>query len=183
MELKLDEMKLEIEELTRIGHDHLANESSREAAEVFHEAFQISKQVNDPHINRGCRFNLGACFVAIGNPSLGLRYLEEAIPPEHLDDGHENFADLWYNIGVAQHALNDIDEAISAYKKANATYKEMMIDHRLEAECLSKLAVCYHLKNDLSTSRDCYEKAQVGPVLKRPMGFSNLPLPLTSRRM
>lgn len=149
----------EIQKLTKLGHEYLSCDSPSDATESFLDAFQLSKILEDDYTLRGCRFNLGACYVATGKPKVGLKYLEQALPPDDFDDGRENFADLWYNIGIARHALNEINDAINAYKKAYDAYKEMATNKKLEAECLSKLAICYHLSNKLNESHEMYTKA------------------------
>ena len=153
------ELKFKIQSLTKYGHDMLIKGSFVEAGESFLNAYQLSKQMQDDFIVRGCCFNLGACYVAGGQPKLGLKYLEQALPPDENDDGLEHFADLWYNIGVAQHALGDINKAIDAYEKSQRSYHDLKWE-KLEAECLSKLAVCYHLKIRLKEACDMYRKAQ-----------------------
>ena len=160
MENKYLDRKGDVQALTKLGHEYLSKDSSSEATETFLEAYQLAKQIGNEYTLRGCMFNLGACYVATGNPKTGLKYLEQAVPPEDCDDGPENFADLWYNIGIARHALSNIDEAIIAYKKAYDAYKGTESNNRLEAECLSKLAVCYHLKHKLQDSHDMYTQAQ-----------------------
>jgi len=160
MEESLDEIEFKIQSLTKYGHDVLMQGSSMEAAESFLSAYQYSKQLHNNLIIRGCCFNLGACYIAGGQPSLGLKYLEKAIPPNGVEDTVENFADLWYNIGVARHAFGDIENAIVAYEKSQTAYNKLNWN-KLEGECLSKLAVCYHLKDRLQESRDMYKKAQI----------------------
>ena len=152
------EKQTEIQSLTQYGHDSLINGSTTEASETFLQAFQLSKLIDDPYISRGCSFNLGACYVAAGQPKFGLKYLELAIPPEDANDGLENTSDLWYNIGVAKHAIGEIKEACLAYEKAQIGYKQIGLK-RLEAECLYKLAICYHLCERLQDSQETYYKA------------------------
>ena len=70
MEKIYNEKKEEIQALTQLGHECLTNESASEAIEIFLEAFQVAKQIDDEYTLRGCRFNLGACYVASGNPKV-----------------------------------------------------------------------------------------------------------------
>eukprot|EP00111_Clytia_hemisphaerica_P001594 TCONS_00004542-protein len=153
-----NERTLEIQSLTRYGHDLLMKGSTVEASEAFLNAYQFAKQENNPYVVRACSFNLGACYVASGQAKVGLKYLEMAMPSVIDDDGLENFSDLWYNIAVARHSMGDIEQASIAYQKAQEGYNRLD-SRKLEAECLSKLAVCYHLLRRLSESKTSYYKA------------------------
>ena len=152
------EKSLEIQALTKYGHEQLTQGLAVDANETFLSAYQLARQTNDLYVIRGCCFNLGACYVAGGQAKLGLKYLELAIPPVNDEDGIENFSDLWYNIGVARHAIRDIEKAVLAYEKAQDGYNKLN-SKKLEAECLSKLAVCYHLVGRLKDSQTSYYKA------------------------
>lgn len=159
MEEPLDDLKRQITTLTEIGRKTLANGSPDEASEIFRHVCNLAEQTKDDFMRRGCYFNLGACYVACQQPKLGLKYLEQAIPPDGVEDGIENYADLWYNIGIANHALGNIDKAVVGYEKAQISYHTLSAK-RLEGGCLCKLAVCYHLKYRLKDTYDMYFKSQ-----------------------
>ena len=144
-----------IQELTSYGHDCLSQGNAISACDSFLQAYEYAQKITDQYIYRACCFNLGACYIASGEPASGLPYMEEAVPPDDQDDGLDNFADLWYNMGVARHATNNIDQAIEAYKKAHSAYKELN-NRKLEGECLSKLAVCYHLQDQRDDAVNSY---------------------------
>lgn len=148
----------EIQALTKHGHDLLMKDSKHEASETFLNAYQLARKTDNTFIVRGCCFNLGACYVASGQANIGLKYLEMAIPLDQNEDGIENVSDLWYNIAVAHHSIGNIEKACVAYEKALVGYNKLS-SFKLEAECLSKLAVCFHLLGRLKDSKTAYYKA------------------------
>lgn len=89
-----------IDKLTSEGNNHLLNNDVTNAVENFKQAYEISTDLNDPFTKRSCAFNYGAGLVANKNPTDGLKYLHEALPPRNNFDGASN-GDLFYNFGLA----------------------------------------------------------------------------------
>ena len=147
----------QIQELTELGHKFLKNGDTLQATEFFLAAYLESNSTNDELIVQSCSFNLGACYIASGLPQQGLKYLEQNTSLNNKEP--ENYADLWYNIGIAHHALNDIDQAVVAYEKAHLVYCELKILN-LQAECETKLGTCYHLQKRLKDSHKMYQNAR-----------------------
>ncbi|XP_065672626.1 tetratricopeptide repeat protein 24 [Hydra vulgaris] len=147
----------QIQQLTELGHDSLKKGQTTQAIELFLKAYNQSKSVSNVFILQSCSFNLGACYIATGSPKNGLIYLKQIASFDNIQP--ENYADLWYNIGIAHHALNDIDQAVEAYEKARKVYCDLKVLN-LQAECESKLGTCYHLQNQLQDSFEMYKNAR-----------------------
>ena len=114
-----------VRQFTEQGHDYLKNGDPETAARYFSSALEKAELYGDEYLVRACSFNAGSCLVACGQPSRGLVYLTRAIPPKNQSDGLQNLADLEYNIGIAQHAIGDIVNAIVSYEKAADAYKNL----------------------------------------------------------
>ena len=148
-----------VQNCTEKGHEFLRNGQLLEASQSFMSAFVKSEEYGNEYLTRACSFNLGACYVASGNPGHGIDYLEQAIPPSKGSDGLDNYGDLYYNIGVARHALGEMENAAEAYQKAATAYEELK-NVELQVETLTKLVQCYQSLDSLSDAGETLDKVQ-----------------------
>ena len=98
----------QVDGATRLGHEQLAKGNIDEACSSFEKAVQLAESLKEGFTERACYFNLGACYVARGDPKRGVEYLKKSFPPDKESDGRTNYADLQYNLGTAYDALSDI---------------------------------------------------------------------------
>ena len=112
-----------IDGATRLGHEHLSKGNLNDACSSFEKAVQLAEDLKDGFTERACYFNLGACYVAQGDPKRGVEFLLKACPPDKESDGRTNYADLQYNLGTAYDALGDLHKAVECYDTAAEEYK------------------------------------------------------------
>ncbi|XP_077989063.1 uncharacterized protein LOC144443458 isoform X1 [Glandiceps talaboti] len=130
-----------INKYTKKGNEELTHGKMKAAVEAFDKAYSQAIELNDDYTLRGCAFNLGAIYIATGQPQRGIELLEKAIPPENTKDGTST-ADLYYNFGLAHDALHHHNQAIQSYERAALEYKDSK-NIAMEAETHSKLASVY----------------------------------------
>eukprot|EP00794_Sanderia_malayensis_P009593 gene9593-10580_t len=168
-----------IQQHTEEGHESLKKGDLEEASKHFSTALEKAKLYQDDFTTRACAFNLGSCLVAFGQPNKGLEYLEYALPPSGDEsDGIQNFADLEYNIGIAKHALGDLDHAVEAYSNAVSAYKKLD-NIPMQVETYKKLAVCYQSLKELQKAAASYKTVaelyeQLGEQENRCIALSSL---------
>ncbi|XP_078288116.1 tetratricopeptide repeat protein 24 [Rhinoraja longicauda] len=150
---KRQEAQAEIEGLTQAGSLALAQERAEEALGSFKKAFLMSLNVEEQSVQRACAFNLGAAYVASGRPAKGLDFLLRSQPAE----GDERQGDLYFNLGMAQEGLGDLERAAEHYQQALAHYRARQPQG--EADTCMKLAGCRARAGDEAQAARCFLRA------------------------
>ncbi|XP_077870317.1 uncharacterized protein LOC102802728 [Saccoglossus kowalevskii] len=160
----------DIDKYTKTGNEELSNGHMNKATEAFEHAYNRAVELSEAFTVRACAFNLGAVYIATGQPQRGIELLEKAVPPENTKDSESN-GDLFYNFGLAHYALQSYNEAIQNYEKAIQEYTEernvLMVS---ETHC--KLGTVYKYLKKFSQAEQEYQKAaekyrDVNDVLKQ----------------
>ncbi|XP_055521643.1 tetratricopeptide repeat protein 24 isoform X3 [Leucoraja erinacea] len=147
------EAQAEIEGLTKAGSLALAQEHPEEALASFKKAFLMSLDVGEQSVQRACAFNLGAAYVASGRPAKGLDFLLRSQPAE----GDERQGDLYFNLGIAQEELGDLESAAEHYEQALAHYRTRQPQG--EADTCMKLASCRARAGHEAQAARCFLRA------------------------
>jgi len=165
MSKKIEGLCLEIQALTKDGHEKLAALDMDSACELFERAKKLAITLDEGFTLRACYFNLGACYVAKGEAPKGLELLLKALPPERDVDGVENCADLNYNLGIAYDAVGKHKDALDCYEAALKDYQDSVNTNpsnsvlEMMAETLVKMAVDCSTLGDIPKASSCYTEA------------------------
>ena len=127
---------LEIENLTKKGHQFLQDGELQNSYLTYEHALALAQNTKDAFTIRACLFNLGACCVARNEAQKGLEFLLRAVPPERNADGVLNFCDLHYNMAIAYDLLAKPSEAKRCYETALEGYKEYSNSEMVAETCL-----------------------------------------------
>ena len=127
---------LEIENLTKKGHQFLQNGDVENSYLSYERALSLAQETSDAFTIRACFFNLGACCVAKNEAQRGLEFLLQAVPPERHSDGVLNFCDLNYNKAIAYELLGKPNEAKVCYETALDGYREYSNSEMIAETCL-----------------------------------------------
>ena len=127
---------LEIENLTKKGHQLLQNGDVENSYLTYEQAVTLAQDTNDAFTVRACLFNLGACCVARNEAQKGLEFLLRAVPPERQSDGVLNFCDLNYNMAIAYDLLDKPNEARRCYETALEGYRRNSNSEMVAETCL-----------------------------------------------
>jgi tetratricopeptide (TPR) repeat protein len=136
MEEKPAENILEIEKLTKRGHQFLQDGDVANSYLTYEKALGLAQNTNDAFTVRACLFNLGACCVAKNEAQKGLEFLLRAIPPERHTDGVLNYCDLYYNMAIAYELLSKRHDAKRCYETALEGYREYSNNEMIAETCL-----------------------------------------------
>lgn len=115
---------VEIENLTKKGHQFLQDGDLENSYLTYEKALGLAQETGDSFTVRACLFNLGACYVAKNDAQKGLEFLLRAVPQEKNSDGVMNYCDLNYNMAIAYDLLGKPNEAKICYETALAGYRE-----------------------------------------------------------
>lgn len=147
----------QIDGATRLGHEQLAKGNIDEACSSFEKAVELAERLKEGFTERACYFNLGACYVARGDPNRGVEYLKKSFPPNKELDGRTNYADLQYNLGTAYDALSDIQKAVECYEIAAEEYKAQK-NLEMRGETLLRLGKDWTNIGDLKKAAEIYQQ-------------------------
>lgn len=147
----------QVDGATRLGHEQLAKGNIDEACSSFEKAVQLAESLKEGFTERACYFNLGACYVARGDPKRGVEYLKKSFPPDKESDGRTNYADLQYNLGTAYDALSDIQKAVECYEIAAEEYKAQE-NLEMRGETLLRLGKDWTNIGDLKKAAEIYQQ-------------------------
>ncbi|KAK7486792.1 hypothetical protein BaRGS_00021939 [Batillaria attramentaria] len=136
--MRMDEhIKRHIEKYT----DEASRLAQHEALKKYTMAYEQAKELGNPFTLRACSANLAAIHIKSGkaeDAEKGLRYLEEAVPPEGKTDGASN-GDLYFNMGLACQVLRRFRDASSHFEKAWHEYKSERDNLAMEIDSLKRL--------------------------------------------
>ena len=127
---------LEIENLTKKGHQYLQDGDMDNSYVTYEKALSLAQNANDAFTIRACLFNLGACCVAKNEAQQGLEFLLRAVPPERHTDGVLNYCDLYYNMAIAYELLSKRSDAKRCYETALKGYQEYSNSEMVAETCL-----------------------------------------------
>ncbi|XP_054856727.1 tetratricopeptide repeat protein 24 [Eublepharis macularius] len=146
---------VEIEDLTKAGHQALLLGKEEEALESFSKAFALSQETPSRQAQKICAFNLGAAYVECGRPKKGLEFLLRSQPKEGEAAQHQG--DLFFNIAAAHEGLQDFPKALEYFRKAQGHYHSIQAGS--EAGTYMKMGFCYLGMEDPSRAAQCFLKA------------------------
>ena len=147
----------EVDGATRLGHEQLAKGNIDDACSSFEKAVQLAEELKEGFTERACYFNVGACYVAQGDPKRGVEFLRKALPPDKESDGRTNYADLQYNLGTAYDALGDLHKAVECYETAAEEYKTQE-NQEMRGETLLRLGKDWTSIGELKKAAEIYEQ-------------------------
>lgn len=130
---------LDVEKYSDIGSQELQKGDVNRAFEAYEYAFKKSRELDNSYLERACAFNLGAAYIAKGQPIKGLELLQKAVPPLNKRDGRSN-GDLYFNFALGYEALMKYQDAIKYYKLALDEYKVENYNDSMEIETAQKVA-------------------------------------------
>lgn len=142
MERRIGLAALDVEKYSKIGTQDLQTGQLDQALEAFKYAYKRSHELEDGFTERACAFNLGAAYIAMGQPKRGLEILHKAVPPENRREGKSN-GDLYFNFGLGYEGLGNYEDAARNYTKALEEYRAEGDNSEMEIETLEKLAQIY----------------------------------------
>ena len=148
------ETKQKIGQLSYTGQQHIEQGAPENAVGCFSEAYHLSRQVGDDHLERTCALNLGAAYIESGNATEGLKVLHKATPPDGEKDGLSN-GDLFYNFALGHEALKNMKEAVKYYWQAS---DEFRTDPDMQMQCLTKCAQLYLTWKNYAKVVEVYER-------------------------
>ena len=154
MEESSFETKQKIGQLSHTGQQHIEQGVPENAISCFSEAYHLSRQVGDDHLERTCALNLGAAYIESGNASEGLKLLHKATPPDGEKDGLSN-GDLFYNFALGNEAMNNLKECVKYYWMAS---DEFRTDLDMQMQCLRKCAQLYGQWKNYGKVVEVYER-------------------------
>ncbi|XP_053405354.1 dentin sialophosphoprotein-like isoform X2 [Mercenaria mercenaria] len=180
MKMEQEQVQLrlfEIGQLSGNGSKYHQGDDLQKAVECYDKAYKLAREVNDDKTERTCAFNLGAAYIAIGNPKEGLEYLHKAHPPTGQKDESSN-GDLYFNMGLGHEKMNEEEkvdnnsknekikhdeEALKYFRKAHEQYMKFERDKTdLQIQCLEKCFQIYHnWKDNLHKAEMCQIMAEV----------------------
>ncbi|XP_060106751.1 tetratricopeptide repeat protein 24 [Heteronotia binoei] len=146
---------VEIEDLTKAGHQALLLGKEEEALQNFNKAFTLSLETSSQQAQKVCAFNLGAAYVECGKPEKGLELLLKSQPKEGETAAHQ--ADLFFNIGAAHEGLQNFPKALEYFRKAQSHYHSVQAGS--EAGTYMKMGMCYLGMEDPSRAAQCFLEA------------------------
>nr|XP_044993813.1 tetratricopeptide repeat protein 24 isoform X2 [Jaculus jaculus] len=145
-----------IQALTRAGLRALQAGWAHEALSSFQKAFLLASdapQTRSSSVLRACAFNLGAAYVETGDPARGLGILLQAHPEQKAQGrGH---GDQCFNVALAYHALGDLPQALSWYRRALGHYQPQG-DY---GEVQAKMGACYQALGCPDQAAHCLQEA------------------------
>lgn len=147
----------QIDGTTRLGHEQLAKGNIDDACRSFERAVELAEDLKEGFTERACYFNLGACYVARGDPKRGVENLLKAFPPDKESDGRTNYADLQYNLGTAYDALGDLHKAVECYETAAEEYRTQE-NQEMRGETLVRLGKDWTSIGELKKAAEIYEQ-------------------------
>ena len=154
MEATEFERKQKIGQLSYTGQQHIEQGTPENAVDCFLNAYQLSRQVGDDHLERTCALNLGAAYIESGQATEGLKLLHKATPPEGVKDGTSN-GDLFYNFALGHEAMKNLKESVKYYWLASSEFRT---DTDMQIQCLTKCAQLYSLWKNYTKTIEVYEQ-------------------------
>lgn len=142
MERRIGLAALDVEKYSKIGTQDLQTGQLDQALRALKYAYKRSHELEDGFTERACAFNLGAAYIAMGQPKQGLEILHKAVPPENKREGKSN-GDLYFNFGLGYEGLGNYEDAARNYTKALEEYRAEGDNSEMEIETLEKLAQIY----------------------------------------
>nr|XP_056709712.1 tetratricopeptide repeat protein 24 [Euleptes europaea] len=146
---------VEVEDLTKAGHQALLLGKEEEALQSFNRAFALSLETASRQAQKICAFNLGAAYVECGRPEKGLELLLRSQPKE--GEAAEHQGDLFFNMGAAHEGLQDFPKALEYFRKAQGHYHSAQAGS--EAGTYMKMGMCYLGMEDPSRAAQCFLEA------------------------
>ena len=154
MEATEFERKQKIGQLSYSGQQHIEQGIPENAIDCFLNAYQLSRQVGDDHLERTCALNLGAAYIESGQAAEGLKFLHKATPPGEEKDGTSN-GDLFYNFALGHEAMKNLNECVKYYWLAS---REFRADTVMQVQCLTKCAQFYSAWKNHTKTIEIYEQ-------------------------
>ncbi|XP_066271856.1 serine-rich adhesin for platelets-like [Branchiostoma lanceolatum] len=149
----------EIDKCTQLGNEELNNGEQDKALQAFAAAYEKSVLLEEKYTERACAFNLGAVYIAMGQPQRGLELLLRALPSKDDENEQQSNSDLYYNLGLGYDQMRRYDEAIRYYEQAIEAYGKDGGNPLIEGEALTKLAFTYTNLNKSSQAAKCHGQA------------------------
>ncbi|HEX6686618.1 MAG TPA: BTAD domain-containing putative transcriptional regulator [Candidatus Limnocylindrales bacterium] len=125
---------------THMGLALLYNQQGRHAESLHHNeiALAVTLAAGDDTEQVGCLNGIAAQHAALGDYDRCIAYSHKALAIP-VQPGNRFRASAWDTLGYAQHRLARHPQAVTSYKQAIASFREMGIRH-LEARSLARLA-------------------------------------------
>jgi tetratricopeptide (TPR) repeat protein len=138
-----------VQELTKIGNEHLLHHRYQEALKEFQAALSLTESIEQPKLKISCILNAGACLITIGEMQRGINLLQSALslldsfPSGENESEHlTTRADIYYNIGVGNHRLSDHTQAAVQLKQSIDLYMKNG-QQSTAGDAFCALALCY----------------------------------------
>ncbi|XP_064608558.1 uncharacterized protein LOC135472807 [Liolophura sinensis] len=159
METESRERKFkEVEKLAKQGAEFVKEGKLKKALTVYESAYGYTEDLGDEKARRACAFNVGAVYIALGFPEKGIEMLRvaERSSPNSLCSTPSG--DLYFNLGVANESLQNMEQAINFYKQALELY-DKEDDYPNQGSICIKLARIYSQLKYFADSANYYGKA------------------------
>ncbi|KAI8501708.1 tetratricopeptide repeat [Branchiostoma belcheri] len=155
----ISSLSSEIDKCTQQGNEELNRGEQDKALQAFAAAYEKSVLLEEKYTERACAFNLGAVYIAMGQPQRGLELLQRALPQDDNEKEQQSNSDLYYNLGLGYDQMRRYDEAIRYYEQAIEAYGKDGGNPLMEGEALTKLAFTYTNLNKPSQAAKCHWQA------------------------
>ncbi|XP_078620839.1 uncharacterized protein LOC144887464 isoform X1 [Branchiostoma floridae x Branchiostoma japonicum] len=152
-------LSTEIDKCTQLGNEELNKGEQDKALQAFAAAYEKSVLLEEKYTERACAFNLGAVYIAMGQPQRGLELLQRALPKDEDEKEPQSNSDLYYNLGLGYDQMRRYEEAIRYYEQAIEAYGKDGGNPLMEGEALTILAFAYTNLHKPSQAAKCHSQA------------------------